>query len=79
MQFTVCLISALYVLPPELELDNSNHPKVSVTRPKSIKLIVLLLAFFKATKKSLDRFTRLLPGRREFLGSLSLNLTVAIC
>ena len=43
---------------------------MSVTCPKSIKFIVLLLAFFKATKKSLDRFTHLLPGRRESSGSL---------
>ena len=70
MQFTVSLISTLYVLPRELELDNSNHLEVSVTCPKSVKLIVLLLAFFKATKKSLDHFTFLLPGRPESSGSL---------
>ena len=70
MQFTVSLISTLYVLPREVKLDNSNHLEVSVTCPKSIKFILLLLAFFKATKKSLDRFTHLLPGRRESSGSL---------
>ena len=65
----VSLIS-FYVLPRELELDNSNHLEVSVNCPKSIKFIVLLLAFFKATKKPLDRLTRSLPGRRESSGSL---------
>ena len=70
MQFTVSLISTLYVLPREHELDNSNHLEVSVTCPKSIKFIVLLLAFFMATKKSLDHLTRLFPGRRESSGSL---------
>ena len=70
MQFTVSLISTLYVLPRELELDNSNHLEKSVTCPKSIKFFVLFLAFFKATKKSLDHLTRLLSGRRESSGSL---------
>ena len=65
-----CAVYNLYFLPGELELDNSNHLEVSVTFRKSIKFIVLLLAFFKATKKSLDHFTRLLPGRRESSGSL---------
>ena len=79
MQFTVSLISTLYVLPRELELGNSNHLEVSVTCLKSIKFIVLLLAFFKATKNSLDRLTRLLPGRREYSGSLRVESESGSC
>ena len=64
------LACAVYSLFDFYSVCSPTGNEVSVTCPKSIKFIVLLFSFFKATKKSLDRFTRLLPGRREFSGSL---------
>ena len=52
---------------------------MSVTCPKLINFVVLLLAFFKATKKSLDCFSRLLLGHREPLGSLAVESEYDSC
>ena len=64
VQFTVSLIAAQYVLPRETwtSLFKTWLFEVSRACPKSIKFVVLLLAIFKTTKKSFDRFTCLVHG-----------------